>query len=401
MQRHLSAPAVTHLILLLALYATSCTGGAANADGQVRRRVDLCGAEGGCATKSPRIDRIRLLVQSGARAHWAPDSKRVLFDRRGDDGYADVYIADLSGNVSAITAGKSGIGSRNNGNAVFHPSGDFIVFVSEEDRHMFGKNKLIGDPGLGIFCNLWATDPSGSQYWKLTDIPIRRKLFERTPVMATVNPHFNKDGSLLVWTERYGGDQGDWGRWRLKIARFVVRQGEPRLEDERVVFEPTTGNYVTAMGFLDANRLLVSGNLDGQHEFGMDLYSLDWKTGRTANLLDSPESWEEGACVSPDGRRIVFMSNRESPYKLDRKNKDWASQLLEREYYMMRSDGRDLERLTHINDPEAPEYLGGRNMVAVCEFSPNGRYIAGTLGIDTRSDNKRRLELKLILMHLK
>jgi len=387
------------LVIGLAVLAAGCGQGAAEDRVRIRKSVELCRSDDGCRGKNAKVEKMRVLLQSGARPHWSPDSKSILFDRRGSDGYADVYMTDLSGNVSDVTSEKSGIGKKNNGNAVFHPSGDFVVFISEEEKHFLSRNKLMGDPGLGLYCNLWATDAKGSKFWQLTDIPIRRKMFEKTPVVATVNPHFNEDGSMLVWTERYDRG-GNWGKWRVKGADFVVRGGSPKLENERVLFQPSTGNYVTAMGFLGSHRLLVAGNLEGQHEFGMDLYSLNIKSKRVKNLLSTPDLWEEGACISPDRKRIVFMSNRDSPYKLDQGNKNWASQLLEREYYMINSDGSGLERLTYFNDSSAKEYLGGRNMVAVCEFSPNGRYIAGTLGIDTGKRKKRALELKLVLLDL-
>ena len=203
-----------------------------------------------------------------------------------------------------------------------------------------------------------------------------------------------------MWTERYDGGEG-WGEWRLKMADFRVRNGEPRLENVRVAYEPKVGNYVTALAFLDSDTLLVAGNLEGQDEYGMDLYRLDIKSGKSTNLLNTPEYWEEGSCVSPSGRHIAFMTNKDSRYKFDTSDKNWASQKVERDYYLMRSDGSNKERLTFFNDSGAPEYQGGRDMVAICEFSPDGKYLAGTLGIDTSTGKKRRLALKIVLIDLK
>ena len=47
-----------------------------------------------------------------------------------------MYVSDPRGqNVRSITEGRPGVPQRNNGNARFHPSGRYIVFVSEEEKH--------------------------------------------------------------------------------------------------------------------------------------------------------------------------------------------------------------------------------------------------------------------------
>jgi Tol biopolymer transport system component len=172
------------------------------------------------------------------------------------------------------------------------------------------------------------------------------------------------------------------------------------VDNETVLYSPRRGNYITAMGFV-GRRLLVAGNLDGQHEYGMDLYLLDPEANQVTNLVRTPKFWEEGACVSPKTRSVVFMSNAASPYEIDFNNRDWASQPEERDYWITDSSGKQPERLTFFTDPEAPEYLGGRSMVAVCGFSPDGRYLAGTLGIDRSPGRKRNLVLKIVLIEFK
>lgn len=96
-----------------------------------------------------------------------------MFDRRNSGDYYDVYLTDLSGNiVASLTENKKRIGQRNNGNAVFHLSGEYIVFLSEEE-HFGVQWKWLGDPGLRPFCNLWVTTRMGSRFWKLTNIQRR------------------------------------------------------------------------------------------------------------------------------------------------------------------------------------------------------------------------------------
>ncbi len=53
-----------------------------------------------------------------------------------------------------------------------------------------------------------------------------------------------------------------------------------------------------------------------------------------------------------------------------------------------------------FNDPEAPEYIGKRTLVAASDFSPDGKYLAITLGVDFGID-KRDMKLKIALIQLK
>lgn len=349
--------------------------------------------------KDSRIKSITILQSSGARPRFSPDSKTLVFDRVNDEGFYNVYLSDLQGNITgSLTEGRPGINHRNNGNAQFDRSGNHVVFISEEEDHFGTLIKKLGDPGVGLYSNLWATDTMGTHFWKLTNIPIKRKLFDRMPSMATVNPVFSPDGHMLVWTERYAeGGHNKWGVWRIKAANYVISRGEVRLENEHVLITPSKGNYITATAFLDPDRLLVAGNLDGQHEYGMDQYVYNLKTGQYVNLTNSPESWDEDSCVAPNGQ-IVWMSNSESHYKFDF-SKAWTSQPVERDYYLMDSDGRHRERLTFFSDPQSPEYMGNRTLVAACEISPDGRYLAGTLGIDPGKGERRGdVQLKVILI---
>jgi hypothetical protein len=348
--------------------------------------------------KSPMFSEIRVLHESGARPRFSPDGTRFVFDRQNSDKLYDVYVSDLSGRIlRSVTDGQSGVPQRNNGNARYDPSGRFIVFVSEEPEH-FGRNiPGIGDPGIGLMSNFRATPADGGGFWTLTDTPIKKNILHQMKVMAVVNPVFSSDGRTFVWTERYdNGGNNNWGRWRIRAADFAVSNGRPSLGNDRILYTPAKGDYATAMGFLDPGRLLFAGNPDGQHEYGMDQYILEIGSKRVRRLTSTPEVWEEGSCIAPNGR-IVYMTNIASRRKIDFDDGDWARQPTERDYYIMDADGDNQERITFFNDPEASEYLGGRAIVAACDISPDGRYLAGTLGVDTSKGARAELVLKVIV----
>ncbi len=362
----------------------------------------ICGGKPECNARNQRIATIRPLQPSGARPHWSPDGELLCFDRKNADGYYDVYLCNLSGAiVRSVTDGRPGIGRKNNGNAVFEPSGRYVIFISENEEHLFDDIPEVGDPGVGLYSDLWAADLETGTFNRLTSYPIKQTLTDQLPSMAAVNPGFSRDGARLIWTERYDeGGHFNWGRWRIKIAEFIVADGVPRLADERVFFTPATGNYVTLVGEAEDGTFLLAGNLDGQHEYGMDIYRWSSSSGSLMNLTATPAFWEEDVSTSPSGA-IVYMSNMDSRVALDFR-RNWTGQPVEREYYMMNMDGGAKERLTFFNEPGAPEHARNRTLVAASDFSPNGQYLAGTIGLDLAGDDARaNVQLGVVLIEFR
>lgn len=335
---------------------------------------------------------MRLIQPNGSRPKWSPDGDRFVFEARHLDQYYDLYISDRTGRTApSLTSGRP-ISQRHHGNGIYRPQGGYIAFQSEALTHFagwtaYGPEPASG-PGVGLFNNLWVTD--GRQFWQLTDIPIKQSMSDGLPAFGTVNPRFSWYDSTLVWTERYeaGGNNG-WGKWRLKAGTFLVGPNGPELRNQRVIFTPSVGTYVTAMEFMKPGLLLVAGNLDGQHEYGMDQYLLDVPTGVFRNLTGTPEFWEEGSCVAPSGK-IVYMTNRDSRYAVDF-TRDWVGQPVERDYWMMDPDGSNKERLTYFNDPSAAEYQGWRAVTIACDISPDGKTLAATVGRDYGDAEQARI----------
>lgn len=358
--------------------------------------------------KSPLIKNIKIIRQDGGRVNWSSSGNNlIVFDKKNSDGYYDIYTMTSEGEIiSNLTDGNSKINQKHNGDPVWHPNGYHIVFKSEEMKHFANSNKWFSDPGIGIFNNLWATTYDGKQFWKLTNIPLKKRLFDGIPAMAVLFPRFSHDGTKLAWSERYDknrskdGKKGRWGKWRIKIAEFAVDNGKgPSLKNERVLFQPTTGFYVNIMSFSpDDNKILLVGNPEDQNEYGMDQYIFDLKTEQFVNITNTPDIWEEGSCWSPNGKYIVYMTNIGSPIDF---KKEWTKQHTTREYWIMDADGSNKQRLTYFNDPEAPEYIGKPVIVAQCAFSPDGKNLIGILGVDYGDKKKPKIQLKIIKIEFK
>ena len=103
---------------------------------------------------------------------------------------------------------------------------------------------------------------------------------------------------------------------------------------------------MTFMGELPGGKWILAGNLSGQHEYGMDQYRYDPQTGALVSLQNTPLFWEGDASISP-------------------------------------------------------EYLGYPVLAVASDFSPDGRYLAGTIGVDFGRGARRDVVLKIILIRLR
>lgn len=355
--------------------------------------------------KSPLIKRITIIQQEGGRVDWSPSGNNLIaFDKKNADGYYDIYLMDTNGTIVAnLTDGNPNINQLHNGNPVWHPFGKYIVFQSEEPQHYNLANKWPPNPGIGVYNNLWAMTPDGKKFWKLTNIPIKKNLFDGIANFGVLNPHFSHDGRKLVWTERYDDCQTKeckWGKWRIKMADFIDSQNGPYLKNEQIVLQKCCskiGFYMTAMGFsLDDKKILIAGNIDGQDEFGMDQYIFDLTTRHIYNLQNTPQIWEEDCNWTPITNKIIYMTNEGSPLDFD--NPDWYWQHHTREYWLMNNDGSNKTRLTYFNDKDAPEYIGRDTIVADSSISPDGKKLVGIIGIDYGDQDKADFELKIVLI---
>lgn len=201
---------------------------------------------------------------------------------------------------------------------------------------------------------------------------------------------------------RYDNLPNHWGKWKIVMADFVIDDRGPHLQNIKDIFIPGPSGYFTeCMGFRPGSNdeLALNGNVEGHHEFGMDIYRYNWKTGEIRNLTNTPDIWEEDLVYTNNGEKILFMSNIASG-ALD-PARDWTGQPRTREYYLMNSDdGSQLSQVTHFNVEGWPEYRGGIDTtMSDCSFSPDGTKLVFLFHEDKSTDPKKaRLALRIGLL---
>jgi Tol biopolymer transport system component len=322
---------------------------------------------------------VTVLKERGGRVDWSRSGNNMIaFDKKGADGYYDVYVmrADGSGEqcLTCDTGGR--LPARNNGNPAWHPSGAYIVFQSEK-QEVPKKFDPKTEPGAGILNDLWVMSADGQRFVKLLDVQYR---LQDAP--GTLHPQFSPDGTKLFWAERLGAGtitnpRSLYGKWVLKIANFVETAEGPHLEYIRSFHPGDQWDFYESHAFSpDGSKILFCGNLeDGQPGWGLDIYELELATGALKNLTNTKYIWDEHAHYSPDGKKIVWMSSK--GYNL--------KQGLRTEFWLMDADGSHQQQLTFFNQSGHPhQQLLGRSVkhavAADCSFSPDGAHIIGRVG---------------------
>jgi len=292
------------------------------------------------------VDAVGQIAKNGGRVDWQPTQNGVIaFDRSVNDQY-EIYTMQPDGKkIQCITCSNDKIKGGSRGNPAWHPSGKYLVIQVEKA----GRNS---PPGYGHRSNLWLITADGKDAWPLTNLP-------DTADSGVLHPHFSPDGKKLAWSQMRGKPHvleksKEYGVWSLCIADFSVGDNGPTLSNIQTL-EPMGPGFYENHGFsADGSKLIFSSNAKTGKPLFMDndIYSLDIASGATARL--TTEGYNEHAEVSPDGKKIIWMTTNENSNK-------------GADLWIMDADGSNKERLTNFNVP------GKKKLVAAdSSWSPDG-----------------------------
>jgi Tol biopolymer transport system component len=306
---------------------------------------------------------------------YSPDGTRFLINKEDEKGTAQIYLgADNSSALTCITCAQREGGPKRERfkmQPVWHPSGRWIFLAVERDRYSpppilgWSRKYVEGQLQNGLFTNMYAISPDGSEWHRLTDF---KSGVKGTPDGYT-GPAFTPDGKRAVWSQIVDGNilsYYPFGRWELTLADFQEKDGKPTFSNQKNI-TPKGMNWNEPGNFSpDGVSLLFSGSREKDAQ-GMDLFILNINSGHVTNLTNSPTVWDEHGVFSPDGEQIILMSAY--PYRADPK----ASKILsiKTEFMLMNKDGSGMTQLTHFREPGYPEYPSG--IAATPAWSHDGR----------------------------
>ena len=312
---------------------------------------------------SPSFTNITTIEENGGRVDWSMSSNLIAYDRKGDDGYYDVWTVRPDGSGDGcITCQMSEISEANVGNPEWHTSGDYMVvqvenpdLSSSSGLFLTSARRYSASPGVGINNNLWIITADGSDAWQLTDID---------DGYGTLHPQFSSDGTKLLWSEivRLSEETKVAGYWAIKVADFSIDEGNPIISNIQTI---TPGNecwYETHGFSSDGSSIIYTAFPDGGYFFDTEIYTYHLQTGEIVQMTDNDE-WDEHAHYSPDGTKIIWSSSSDIDQDKVFDQVDILKHPTQLDLWIMNSDGSEKERVTFLNETLPNEYyslsLGG------------------------------------------
>lgn len=304
---------------------------------------------------------LQLFRLQGEGVEWSPDGNLVAYDCKHRDGYYNIHVCRADGTGDhCLTTLDNGLPHRHAGSPSWGPGGKYIAFAAEKAVHPGGSIEAI--PGFGGHSDIWVMLADGSKAWQLTHTG-------DTKNDGVIIPKFSHDGRKLSWTQRVGAAKFLQPRswfcdWVVKVADFVETSNGPALENVQT-FEPGGRGFYEAYGFSpDDRQIIFCSDFNSRNALKSQIYVMDADDGGNVRCLTDGTSYNEHASYSPDGKFIVWMTNKDN----HNGGTDW---------WLMRADGSGQRRLTHFNQPGFPESNDSAVYACLTHWAPNGRQLLG------------------------
>ncbi|MBN1663428.1 MAG: PD40 domain-containing protein [Deltaproteobacteria bacterium] len=294
------------------------------------------------------------IENKGGRVAWhkGKNHNLIAFDSITDVEMknTDLFVMQPDGNAKENITARSIIPRGFIGQPAWHPSGKYLVLQAESNN---SKHRFFNHMAWGINNDLWIINKDGTE---------AKLIWSSSLNHAALHPHFNKDGTKIIFAQRTAtgkswrwirrlnlgaGGENQWDGWNIHLADFDIdKRGKNMLSNHKTLSPNGRGFYETH-GFTDNGKFIYSFTPNGQ-AYVDDIYVCDEDGTNVKKLIDSPATWDEHGIFSPSGKSMAFISSRG--------DKNWSApksraNTLRTELYLKRS-GKIIQ-LTDFNKYKA------------------------------------------------
>ena len=260
----------------------------------------------------------------------SPDGKTVLFNVRTYDvatnkGQGDIYSTSVNGGTPVALAKTAADES----GARWTPDGKRIGFLMSDkngDNQVWEMNadgsslKQVTNVTGGI--NGFGYSPTLANIWYCTDVKLDKKPSELYPDLPLTSGARIIDGLMY----RHWNAWEDYSYSHIFIASYAngtagagadIMPGErwdspvtPFGGEEQIMFSPDGKKLAYTSKKLNGTAYAVSTNTD--------IYIYDLNDGKTTNLTEGMNGYDNDPCWSPDGKKLLWLSMETPGYESDR-----------------------------------------------------------------------------------
>lgn len=318
------------------------------------------------------------------RAHgldvvWEKSGRnRIAYGAKGSDGYYDVHLSNPDGSGdTCVTCNSPLLPNKHISVTDWHPNGKWLLIIAEKAVHEGGSFPAL--PGLGGYTDIWIIDTKCTRAYKLVDIPNDKD-------HGIIMPHFSHDGKHIIYTNRKKRPNlfahgRLFGFWTINVADFAFdAKGIPAVSNIKVL-EPAGSDFYECYGYSpDDKRIIFCSNMHQRSTWDEQIFTMDNNGRNILQLTD--KNYNEHAFYTPDGSKIVWMSNAENPNK----GTDW---------WIMDTDGSNKKRLTYFNDKSSPQYTGRAVWCGFGSFNADGTQFVGGRQVSLLSQEGQIIKVSL------
>lgn len=252
---------------------------------------------------------------------------------------SEVYTITPDRSTSACVTCLTPIRKGFVGQPEWHPDGEHLVIQVENEN---SAHIVYNHMAWGMDNDLWIVRRDGTGAERIWATPRGH---------AALHPHFNADGTKLMFAERVpfeSGTQNPWDNWRIRLADVdLSRPGLDKLFNVTTLTPNGQGFYETHE-FTSTGRIVYS-HTPGGLGYVDDVHSANIDGSDPVNLLNSPESWDEFGYTSQTHQAFAFISSRFDPNSGTALN-------LRTELYIAPANGSP-QRITFYNKTDTDKFI--------------------------------------------